>query len=570
MISTKYRLRTSMWQSHQCIAAMLLLLGVGGLNAGLDLEPRSNKLANANQFGYARIVKELGAWHTDTGQPVPINLIFESDPNLEPGVFGPGWKLPLFASTAFLKDADAVAWVGPDEYRRFFRRDLAPKDDSRSRETLYGHQAGEWLSKVDKRDNRITISNLDDPELVYVYEDGRLEEFCMGAGTPVYHIDYNSRGYPRRVISDPGRQTVFEIEYLGSTPERVIIGNSKIIVDMGDGDWTAPDGRSDYKDYRVKFLRALDYGDEQVVRFTYLKGDEPKKRQVQTPSQQDPKKLIPKQLTLPVNRLLLSSSGGTESWVEFEARSGFITKDSGGDYSVSNAAYDPHQEGENKRGRISPGLVRLERMPKDGSPKQLWSKYWQNGIETYSEPDGTLVRKIWMRGVGPAYGKLRKVERQVTLNNGKVQWVTSELRSYNSNGRLMRLNDINGDYTEINLYTNYMLDSTDLLDMIRKIGNAKIIQHNENGDLIQSLSVNTFSGGEPILTKFNREGEIELIRGRGFLKKYYSSNSGKVLHHEVSSFSNPDASYNAVISDNNFVVRYGGETFNYKTKIKNE
>jgi hypothetical protein len=49
-------------------------------------------------------------------------------------------------------------------------------------------------------------------------------------------------------------------EYRGSTdPERILIGETQIVVEMGDGELTAPDGETNYRNYRGSIVRRTVY-----------------------------------------------------------------------------------------------------------------------------------------------------------------------------------------------------------------------------------------------------------------------------------------------------------------------
>jgi len=80
-----------------------------------------------------------------------------------------------------------------------------------------------------------------------------------------------------------------------------------------------------------------------------------------------------------VNRLTLKEDG-RESSLSFEAQNGFLVADSGGDYRVSNASYDPLRlEDGNRQPRVSPRLVKIERITDDGE-KQMKPRDWAKGL----------------------------------------------------------------------------------------------------------------------------------------------------------------------------------------------
>jgi YD repeat-containing protein len=208
----------------------------------------------------------------------------------------------------------------------------------------------------------------------------------------------------------------------------LIIDDQSTEVEMGDGDWTAPDGKVNYRNYRVSFLLRLG-SEADGERYSYTKDD-------------TVTRAVAKQQRLAVNRLTLEIPG-RESWLSYEAQSGFIVADSGGSYSVENAAYDPLVEAEEGQPRVSPRLVKVERQPNTGGKPQMWSRDWAKGLEIFSEPDGKLTRRTWIMAKGPAYGKLRRVEEQVDGN-----WEMVKTMTYRPDGRLLREIDEKGNVTQ--------------------------------------------------------------------------------------------------------------------------
>jgi hypothetical protein len=383
---------------------------------GLQLGSRPNVLGNANQFGYARIVKDLGSLPLNESRTLPVNLVFSSDPAVAPGLLGPGWSLPLFDSTAYRSRRGVLLWESPDEYRRFFVADS--QAEVRREESGYVSQKTDWVAVEHERRGSIRINSVSDPKQVFEYRDGQLYEFCSGEGTPTYAVEYGGRGDLRRVFDRSTQRSVMEVRYSGSEVQALIIGDQLTEIEMGDGDWTAPDGKVNYRNYRVSFLLRLGSVAE-GEHYSYTKDD-------------TVTRAVAKGQRLAVNRLTLEESG-RESWLSYEAQSGFIVADSGGTYAVQNDAYNPFVEAEEGQPRVSPRLVKIERQPNSGGKPEMWSRDWPKGLETFTEPDGKLTRRTWIMAKGPAYGRLRRIEEQVGDN-----WEMVKTMTYRPDGKLLR------------------------------------------------------------------------------------------------------------------------------------
>jgi len=363
-------------------------------------------------------------------------LVLQSDPRFEPGAFGPGWHLPFFRSTFLqVKDHEAI-WEMPNGRRMFFPRDrLAEEGDEGVRH--FRSREGDWtaLWEQDRDEVEVTVTSTEDPETWFHYDGGRLESFRMGSEVPEYQVDWlGGSRYPRMIRPANQREGPVEIIYAGRTPEAIRVGERVWEVELGSGDWTAPDGRSDYADYRVQFLTELKDSQGNTERFAYKKAD-PHERSVPT----EEKSTSQRMATIPVNRLGILAEGETErGFLAWEARSGFLVKDSGGEYTVSSKGQDPehpgYQEGRS-RGDVAPDAVRIERQPEKGSP-ELWSYNYRTGLKERTDAStGERIRESFIVSPGPAYGKLRRRERQP---EGSDQWELVEHRAYDTEGRLLR------------------------------------------------------------------------------------------------------------------------------------
>ena len=399
-------------------------------------QPPENRLGNADSYGYARIVRELGELKLPgAARAQPVQLVFSSDPRLAPGPFGPGWRIPLLSSAVVPFGQYKLYWDGPDEKRHYFVLD--PTARARRDERIYRHRGLQWTARVHGRgdDVQVLIESTLFPGWSYRYRKGRLAAFRMGEKSSECRLTWSGSGQLLKITESTRRSALLEIDYeTNGDPRSLRIGEDVHQLAMGEGRLKAPDGRP-YS--RAAYLRRLASPGAVPEIFTYEPA-EPRRRNGQR---------------LAVNRLSVrpdppESESGTDSatktdapdgnggFLEWEARSGFITADSGAEYEVENLAWDPLRRDESgKSGGTAPDAVQLVRRPRDGTPEQLWAYDWNSGVNTYTDlATGETLRKTWILSEGPAHLKLRKQEKKQPGG-----WELLEKRSYDPKGRLIRM-----------------------------------------------------------------------------------------------------------------------------------
>ncbi|MEI2421054.1 hypothetical protein V6O07_12340, partial [Arthrospira platensis SPKY2] len=129
-----------------------------------------------------------------------------------------------------------------------------------------------------------------------------------------------------------------EIHYeRGIDPVRMRIGELDVRFQMADADMTGPDGRTPWRNYRLRFLSAIEYSDGTKETFTYSRSQS---RQRTVPlindsGQRDNQRT--RSINAAINRMAINSDG---NYVEWEAQSGFITADPQASYTIVNPSWD--------------------------------------------------------------------------------------------------------------------------------------------------------------------------------------------------------------------------------------
>ena len=389
-------------------------------------------------MGHARIVRELGMIEVGGGVRYPVRLVFNTNPARAPGAFGPFWHIPLLSSTVVAHGQYKLYWDGPDEYRQFFKMENRAKP--RRGRQVYTEHGNEWRAEVSENGG-VRIEATRRAGWYFRYKDGRLREFRLGEASDPCRVAWSGRGWPLHVTNQTTARKILSVEYeRAAYPKKMFLGERVIRFEMGEGELTSPDGRTGYRSHRVRFLRSLSIGEGDTEFFAYGKAVA-KERTVTILNEK--KKKVQKTRNLSVNRMEISVDleADPSSWVEWEARSGFITADSGAEYEVANDAWDPNISEEPFP--VTPDSVRIDRQPADGGRREQWSYDWNSGLSVYTDPaTGERVRHWRILSPGPANGKMRRRE---IFRDG--DWVQVLRNSFDARGRLVR--SLEGDDVRI-------------------------------------------------------------------------------------------------------------------------
>ncbi|MFT5622897.1 MAG: hypothetical protein ACI9FZ_000824, partial [Bacteroidia bacterium] len=156
---------------NKCLLYVVVLcLGATAFADPFSFASRSNRLGTADSYGYARMVRELGQLPVGGRVEFPMRLVFNTNPRIAPGAFGPNWRIPLIASTVVQYNQYKLYWDGPDEHRHFFRLDRDVK--SRRGEAVFMERGKEWTATVSRR-GEILIKAIEKEGWYYRYKDGQ-------------------------------------------------------------------------------------------------------------------------------------------------------------------------------------------------------------------------------------------------------------------------------------------------------------------------------------------------------------------------------------------------------------
>lgn len=170
------------------LSSVFLSHGLSASTSPLSFSPPTTVVGDVTREGYFESFKKLGDM-TLNQHHIPVYVVFTTDPNLEPGVFGNFWYLPLFRSKLWYVDTKTIFWRGIDGKGSIFETVNSSSVGSRQQE--YESQCGNWLIEAES-DQRMIVRHAS-AGFRFLYLNGDLRSFRLGDNSPIYSI----RTYPR-------------------------------------------------------------------------------------------------------------------------------------------------------------------------------------------------------------------------------------------------------------------------------------------------------------------------------------------------------------------------------------
>lgn len=377
----------------------------------IDFEHVPEPIRRTDYFGFVNLWHDLDTLAVGA-QEIPVRLYFSSDPEQEPGLFGPGWSLRLFESKMIHFTRGKFRWDPPAGKSLFFDQALDEKTSRGGRIFLSADEV--WRAVEDNRKNMI-IRHTTKEDWWFEYRAGQLIRFSIGDAVNVVRLEY-TRGKPYAVyVGQEGAPRV-SFEYRGGDLLALRFpDNRRLVVEHGSGKWLASDGVTDLSRMRFKFLLGFKEQEKQATKFSY--------------------EVVAKE-GVSRNRFTYEKDGESR-FVEWDPKTGYIQEDEGGIYTVRNDSYIEPKEAAKEEPwsrPIHPQSAKLEYTPHDGGMGDLWSYNWRTGERIRKNPKtGNLERKVNILARGPAYLKTRTRE---VRDGGK--WKLVQRNMYDPEGRIIR------------------------------------------------------------------------------------------------------------------------------------
>lgn len=466
------------------LICFLLVLNASTAISQLVRSSRQIPIGNSDSNGFVRMDKMFYNLPLGNGRKADMFFKLTTDPCYDPKYMGTYWTIPFFDSSVIKTAPARYVWKSPNHGTYTFNK--SAKTDKSFEETYVLNTTGKWKLNVSK--GEILICDITDLKSRYVFRDGKLSQFCWGDGADTFRLSYNARGYPLSVynVSKNTESVRFNYNserelagiYFPSEKKSVLIAYAPFSVYGENGDIvrgvrtvssiTFLDGRNETYQYKHEVRKRRNY---------LTKGGKEGSAEVS------------------VNKFLQKNGDGGEGFVEWDAESGLIMSDSGGEYKVCNLLFDTRNPDSSGKIRRSLGVNNVESRISYKKPEYKYAQEWgyssSCAIKTTQDPDtGEETRTSYIGSPGKASMKVRKIEKRLS---GEKDWNLTLSKMYDENGNLVREIDSDGnirswDYEVSNQYIRKIEKFNGRIVQDRKTikqnGNEEVLFYEENGDVL--------------------------------------------------------------------------------------
>lgn len=419
--------------SSLCVMSALCAMGQ------LSRSMRQIPIGNSDFNGFARMDKMFYKLPLGNGRKADMFFKFTTDPRYEPKYMGTYWMIPFFDSSVMKTAPTRYVWRSPNHGTYTFNK--SAKTDKGFEETYVLNTTGKWKLNVSK--GEILICDITDLKSRYVFRDGKLSQFCWGDGADTFRLSYNARGYPLSVynVSKNTESVRFNYNserelagiYFPAEKKSVLIAYAPFSVYGEKGDIVRG----------VRIVSSITFLDGRNETYQY-KHETRKRRNYLTKGGKEGNAEVP------VNKFLQKNGDGGEGFIEWDAESGLIMSDSGGEYKVCNTLFDTRNPDSNGKTTRSFGVNNSESMISYKKPEYKYAQVWgyssSHAIKTTQDPDtGEETRTSYIGSPGKASMKIRKIEKRLA---GEKDWKLTLSKIYDENGNLIREIDADGNLKE--------------------------------------------------------------------------------------------------------------------------
>lgn len=387
--------------------------------AGFNWRER-NPIANTDLYGFVHIDKNLPNDFGD--ENIKFTICFSSDIRKEASILGSYWNFSLLNSFCVLLSDTQLKWVAPNGVSFYFNK------DGNTSKNIYLYNGGEWIAQnISAKGDAWRIEKSGELNTFYEYKNGRLIKFCTTANDDIFLLKYQGKKLSS-IYNLSKRKELISISYndLALAKSFTINGN------VYEFEY-APSPSVNIA--HTSLLSKITYPDKSFEAFEYTNSKASKARTITN------KDFTTRKVNLSsINRLVQTSQSGNESWVEWDANTGIILADSGGEYEIGNNKDDSaFSNGVTKSPNPTPEFISLTYKSKSKKHPERYFYSWGRAIKIISDPDtGESTRYHLIGSNGPSYLNVRKIEKTVDADLKKPNWKIIESFAYDNKGRIIR------------------------------------------------------------------------------------------------------------------------------------
>lgn len=466
-------------------------------------------IGNSDYNGFARMDRIFYEMPMGNALNADFFFKFSTDPRQEPGYMGAYWTIPFFNSNAVKISGTRYVWKSPNHGTYTFNKIQVA--DKGFKETYVLNTTGKWKLNIAK-DDTILIQNTDDIKSKYTLKDARLVSFCAGENCDFFRISYNGRKFPRFIYNVS--KHVIEIEFVYGKDgllSGIVFPRKKrsLFITYGTCNVLASDGITKLGG-GLKSVASIVFPDGSKEEYEYSSEPSYKHRKYLT------KKNVVRSVGVPTNKLVQTTGEKTDkAFIEWDAMTGLIISDSGGEYAIRNPLFDKYNLEYNdnailmdrKRGRPTQESRISYKKPEYNYP-EIWDYSIRNAVKVTQDPrTGEQTRISYIGNPGSSSMKIRKIEKKLACEK---DWKMLLTKTYDDKGNLIREIDGLGNLKE------FLYDDNNIISIKRNGAELYSMKYLVDG---MKYEEEMFEDGKiKIYTKGRTKYKIEILSGSDLMK----------------------------------------------------
>ena len=436
-------------------------------------------VGNSDTNGFVRVDKVFYSLSLGNGRNAELFLKFSSDPRQEPKYLGVYWAIPFFDSNIIKLSTNRYRWVAPNLRTYTFNKEQ--KADRGYKETYILNTTGKLKLNVAK-DGSICIENVDDLKNRYLFKNGRLVSFCEGKDADTFKISYETGSRPSSVYNVGKNSTEIKFAYnKDGFLAKIVFPNDKkaLFITYSECDTFAEDGITK-QGKLLKSISSITFADGKKEEYRYSAEAKKKNRNILTKKEEGEMSA-----NVPINKFEQKIGEDNKGFIEWDATTGIIVSDSGGEYAVRNPIFDKYSSeytdgvfvADRKR-EMKTKESRISYKNPENKYAEVWDYSLRTAVKIEQNPHtGEQTRTSYIGTPGNASMKIRKIEKKLA---GENNWKISLTKAYDNKGNLIR--EIDGQENVVSIinkeakteyFTNGIL--------------SKVIEKNENNQSLKEL-----------------------------------------------------------------------------------
>ena len=433
------------------VAFFVLCFSASFLSAQVSHSFSQIPVGNSDTNGFVRVDKVFCGIELGNGHNAKLFFKFSSDPRQEPKYLGAYWTIPFFDSNVVKLSANRCRWIAPNLRPYTFNK--AQKTEKGYKETYILNTTGKLKLNIAK-DNSICIENLDDTKNRYLLKNGRLVSFCEGKDADTFRISYENGNRPRMVYNVGMNLTEIEFAYnKEGFLTKIVFPNDKraLFITYSECDILAEDGITNQRKL-LKSISSITFADGKKEEYRYSAEAKKKNRNILTKKEEGEMSA-----NVPINKFEQKIGEDNKGFIEWDATTGIIVSDSGGEYAVRNPIFDKYSSeytdgvfvADRKR-EMKTKESRISYKKPENKYAEVWDYSLRTAVKIEQNPHtGEQTRTSYIGTPGNASMKVRKIEKMLP---GESEWKLFLAKAYDDKGNIIREIDGQGSLKEFTRY----------------------------------------------------------------------------------------------------------------------